>query len=107
MALIKICGLKTVEAVDAALNAGADFVGFVMVRASPRFVAPEEAAPLIARARGRARAVLLFADAGDTEIAALAAELEPDLIQLHGAETAHRVAEVRSLYGRPVIKAVG
>lgn len=107
MVLIKICGLRTVETLEAALDHGADFVGFVMVRASPRYVAPDAAKALIERARGRARSVLLFADTPKAERDALVATLKPDLIQLHGRETAEDASRARTDYGLPVIKAVG
>ena len=54
---VKICGLTTVETLDAALDGGAAFVGAVMFARSPRNIAPAGAATLFARARGRARVV--------------------------------------------------
>jgi len=53
--LIKICGLKTSEALDVALAAGADLVGFVFFAPSPRHVGIETARALGARVRGRKR----------------------------------------------------
>ncbi|WP_428060513.1 phosphoribosylanthranilate isomerase [Brevundimonas sp.] len=104
---IKICGLTTTNALDAALDAGADFVGFVMVKASPRYAAPSLAKRLVNRARGRARTVLLFADMVGREMDVLVHDLEPDLIQLHGRETPLEVRNARADYEIPVIKAVG
>jgi phosphoribosylanthranilate isomerase len=104
---IKICGLTTVETLDAALDHGADFVGFVMVKASPRYAAPEVAKALIERARARARTVLLFADTPKAEMDDLVEALQPDLIQLHGKETVEDVLRARVDYGLPIIKAVG
>ena len=105
--LIKICGLTTADTLDAALDHGADFVGFVAVKASPRYAAPVAARALIDRARGRARTVLLFADTPKAEMDALVAELKPDLIQLHGKETVDDVLRAKADYGLPVLKAVG
>src|SRR6516162_608390 len=68
--LIKICGLKTPEALDVALEAGADLVGFVFFAPSPRHVGTEAARALGARVRGRAQKVALSVDAGDDELAA-------------------------------------
>jgi phosphoribosylanthranilate isomerase len=104
--LIKICGLKTPEALDVALGAGADLVGFVFFPASPRHVGLEAARALGERVRGRARKVALSVDAGDDELAASIAALEPDLLQLHGTETPARVAVVRSRFRLPVMKAL-
>src|SRR5262249_55349601 len=104
--LIKICGLKTSEALDVALAAGADLVGFVFFAPSPRHVGIEAARALGARVRGRAQKVALSVDAGDDELAASIDALEPDLLQLHGKETAERVVMVRERFGLPVMKAL-
>jgi phosphoribosylanthranilate isomerase len=104
--LIKICGLKTPEALDVALAAGADLVGFVFFPASPRHVSFEIARTLGERVRGRAQKVALSVDAGDEELAASIEALEPDLLQLHGKETPDRVASVRKRFGVPVMKAL-
>ena len=104
--LIKICGLKTPEALDAALAAGADLVGFVFFPASPRHVSFELAHALGRRARGRAQKVALSVDAGDEELAASIEALGPDLLQLHGKEPPDRVTAVRKRFGLPVMKAL-
>jgi phosphoribosylanthranilate isomerase len=104
--LIKICGLKTPEALDVALEAGADLVGFVFFAPSPRHVGTEAARALGARVRGRAQKVALSVDAGDDELAASIEALKPDLLQLHGKETPERVVMVRARFGLPVMKAL-
>jgi len=104
--LIKICGLKTSEALDVALAAGADLVGFVFFAPSPRHVGIETARALGARVRGRAQKVALSVDAADDELAASIEALEPDLLQLHGKETPERVVMVRERFGLPVMKAL-
>src|SRR4029077_17330500 len=88
--LIKICGLKTPEALDVALAAGADLVGFVFFPASPRHVSFEIAHALGERVRGIAQKVALSVDAGDEELAASIEALRPDLLQLHGREAPPR-----------------
>src|SRR4051812_3901709 len=105
--LVKICGLRTVEALDAALAASADMVGFVRFPRSPRHVGLEEGGTLSERARGKALRVALVVDADDAELDAVVAALDPDLIQLHGSETPERVAAVRARSGRAVMKALG
>ena len=105
--LVKICGLSTPDAVDAAVAAGADMIGLVRFPKSPRHVGLEEGRALSARARGKAFRVALVVDADDAELEAVVAALDPDLIQLHGAETPERVAAIRARFGRPVMKAVG
>jgi phosphoribosylanthranilate isomerase len=104
--LIKICGLKTSAALDVALEAGADFVGFVFFAASPRHVGVEAVRALRQRVRGRAQKVALSVDATDDELAASIDALKPDLLQLHGRETPERVAAVRERFGLPVMKAL-
>jgi phosphoribosylanthranilate isomerase len=103
---IKICGLMTPEAVDVALDAGADFVGFVFFPPSPRSLGFETARMLGARVRGRARKVALSVDAEDDLLAASIEALKPDMLQLHGQETPERVVAVRTRFGLPVMKAL-
>ncbi len=102
---VKICGLSTAEALDAALTAGADMVGFVCFDKSPRNVPLDQARFLSNRAAGRTRRIILTVDADDAALAAVAA-LEPDMLQLHGGETPERVAAIRARFGLKVMKAV-
>ncbi len=104
---IKICGLSTPETLDAALTAGADFVGFVHFPRSPRHVSLESGRALSARAKGRTERVVLLVDPDDALVAAAVAALDPEWIQLHGHETPERVAAIRAATGRPVMKALG
>jgi phosphoribosylanthranilate isomerase len=104
--LIKICGLMTPEALDVALDAGADAVGFVFFPPSPRHIGFELARTLGARVRGRAQKVALSVDADNDFLAATIEALKPDLLQLHGKEDPDRVASVRSRFRLPVIKAL-
>ncbi len=104
---VKICGLSDEESVDAALRAGADYVGFVFFPPSPRNVALDRAAELARRARGRADIVALTVDADDALLHAIAETLRPDLLQLHGRESPQRAAAIRALTGRPIMKAFG
>ena len=103
---IKICGLKTPEALDVALESGADQVGFVFFGPSPRHVGLEAARLLGQRAQGRAGKVALTVNANDETLHAIIAALKPDMLQLHGTETSERVAVVRSHFGLPVMKAL-
>src|SRR5690349_13257205 len=105
--LVKICGLSTPETLDAALSAGADWVGFVRFARSPRHVDLDVARDLSGQAKGRALRVVLLVDAGDADIADAVEALQPDLLQLHGHETRERVAAIRRAFGRPVVKALG
>jgi phosphoribosylanthranilate isomerase len=104
--LIKICGLSTAETVAAALENGADMVGFIFFPKSPRNVTVEQAAELRKAAIGRAQAVAVTVDATDEALDELVGVMQPDVLQLHGSETPERVAAVKARYGLPVIKAL-
>ena len=106
MAQAKICGLKTPEAMTAALEGGAAFIGFNFFPASPRYLEPEAAARLAAPVRGRARTVAVTVDPDDALLDRLMASLKPDLIQLHGKETPARAAGVAVRTGAEVIKVI-
>src|ERR1700716_1811120 len=104
--LVKICGLSTPEALDAALDAGADMLGFVFFAPSPRNLGLGGARELGERVGGGARKVPLTVDASDDELARIIEVLAPDMLQLHGRETADRVVTVRTRFGLPVMKAL-
>ena len=105
--LVKICGLKTPEALDAALDAGADLVGCVFFEPSPRHVASFEAArELGLRVKGRAGKVALTVDADDATFERIVESLKPDMLQLHGKEMPERVVALRKKFGLPVMKAI-
>ncbi|MEX2129285.1 MAG: phosphoribosylanthranilate isomerase [Xanthobacteraceae bacterium] len=106
MVEIKICGIKDLAALDAALNAGADLVGLVFFPPSPRNVSLEVGAKLAARALGRARIVALTVDADDRLLEGIAKTVAPDMFQLHGTETLARVADLGKRFGRPMMKAI-
>src|SRR4051794_30939580 len=104
--LVKICGLKTPEALDVALDAGADQVGFVFFPPSPRNLGYVAARGLGERGKGRAGKVALTVNASDEMLAAIIEALRPDMLQLHGTETPDRVVTVRTRFGLPVMKAL-
>jgi phosphoribosylanthranilate isomerase len=104
--LVKICGLRTPEALDVALDAGADMVGFVFFPPSPRNVGFQAARELSRRVRGRAQKVALSVDASDEQLSAIIDALLPDMLQLHGNESPDRVVMVRTRFGLPVMKAL-
>jgi phosphoribosylanthranilate isomerase len=104
--VVKICGLKTESALDAALKAGADMVGFVFFPPSPRNVSFEAARMLGERVRGRAKKVALTVDADDALLDAVVEALRPDILQLHGKEVPERVAALKRHFGVAVMKAI-
>ena len=105
--VVKICGLSTALTLDAALEAGADMVGFVFFSKSPRHIDWATARALGRQARGRATIVALSVDADDDTLKRIVDALSPDLMQLHGSETPARVREIGELFARPTMKAIG
>jgi phosphoribosylanthranilate isomerase len=103
---VKICGITSPEAVDAAVQAGAAFGGLVFHPKSPRNLDIERAARLAAQMRGKLKVVTLLADPSDEQLAAVVKAVSPDFLQLHGAESARRTAYVRGKFNIPVIKAL-
>jgi tryptophan synthase beta chain len=89
---VKICGITEPAGLAAAIGAGADAVGLNLVPGSPRALGDEEAAELVRRARSATapgdgpRLVGIFADRPSHEVAATAARLGLDMVQLHGDE---------------------
>jgi phosphoribosylanthranilate isomerase len=103
---IKICGLKTSEALDVALESGADLVGFVFFGPSPRNLDLRAARILGERVKGRAGKVALTVDATVEELSAIVAALKPEMLQLHGTELPDCIVAVRKRFGLPVMKAL-
>lgn len=104
--MVKICGLKTPEALDVALESGADLVGFVFFAPSPRHIEFAAARALGERVKGRAGKVALTVDADDATLAAVVEALKPDMLQLHGSERPERVTALRARFKLPVMKAI-
>jgi len=103
---VKICGLSTPESVDVAVEAGAQFVGFVFFPPSPRAVEPDTARELSKRIPASVRKVAVVVDPSNDSLDAIFEALEPTMIQLHGQETPERVADVGDRFGCAVIKAL-
>lgn len=104
---VKICGIRTEAALSAACDAGAAYVGFVFFPKSPRNVTVAEATALaVATPMGVAK-VALVVNPDDAQLDEITENVPLDMIQLHGAETPQRVAEIRARYGLPVMKAIG
>ena len=104
---IKICGLKTEDALEATIAGGASHAGFIFFPKSPRYVDPEAAAPLAARAKqAGVMPVAVTVDADDAFLDAIVAAMRPGMLQLHGKETPERVAELKARHGLPVMKAL-
>lgn len=102
---IKICGVKTPEAIKAAIDNGAQYIGFIFFEKSPRHLEIEAAQKLRPLVEKPALLVAVTVDADDNTIATIVQKVKPDILQLHGHETPERVRKLRATYQIPVIKA--
>jgi len=101
---VKICGIRDREALDAATNGGADYVGFVFYPPSPRSIEPETASTLAGQTT--AKCVGVFVNPTDEDLVRVLTRVKLEYIQLHGSESPDRLMEIRRLSGLPLIKAV-
>ena len=104
---VKICGLTRPQDFAAVARAGAGYAGLVFFAKSPRALTIPQARALALEAPVGLARVGLFVDADDTLIDAVLNEVPLDMLQLHGAETPERLAQLRARHGLPLIKAVG
>ncbi|HEX8154462.1 MAG TPA: phosphoribosylanthranilate isomerase [Thermoanaerobaculia bacterium] len=103
MTRLKICGLTRLEDALYCAERGADFLGFIFVPDSPRYVEPDRAAEIVRRVRETStppRMVGVFRDASTDYIRDVAKQVDLDLVQLHGTES----EEDLRLLGIPAIK---
>jgi phosphoribosylanthranilate isomerase len=105
MVRIKICGINSPAAIDAAVGGGADWLGFVFFPPSPRYVTASYARELAARHPDGPPRVGLFVDPTDAMIAEVLAEVDLDILQIHGMEA--EVPRLRTRFGRPIWRAAG
>lgn len=91
---VKICGINTIETAQAALAAGADFLGFNFVPDSKRHIEPEEAKKIIDKLPKTVKKVGVFVDEDMDKINRLAGYLKLDFVQLHGLESPEYVASI-------------
>ncbi|MBY0225849.1 MAG: phosphoribosylanthranilate isomerase [Hyphomicrobium sp.] len=105
---VKICGMTDETSLDAALANGADYVGLVFFPKSPRHLDLARAKALRAMIpiNGSCQAVALVVDPSDEQLSKIISAVRPDMIQLHGHETVERVAEIRTKFRKPILKAV-
>ena len=103
---VKICGLNDQASIRAAAEAGAAYVGFVFFEASPRALTPSKAGDLAGFVPKQVKKVGVFVDAADDLIRQACGQAGLDFLQLHGAESPQRAAEIKKMTGRPIIKAL-
>lgn len=84
---VKVCGITRAEDAAAAVEAGADMLGFNFYPKSPRFIRPEDAAPIVASLPRRVLAVGIFVDADSAAVEDALAKAKLGLLQFHGNES--------------------
>ena len=97
---VKICGIRTLDAAEIAIDAGADFLGFNFVPTSKRYINPSDAAKIINEIKSKVKIVGVFQDADVNYVNNLSSSLGLDFAQLHGDEDNAYINKV----GIPVIK---
>lgn len=103
---VKICGLTSIDAVDATVSAGADFMGLVFFPPSPRNIDIDHAASLASHAAQRIQRVGLFVDPDDALLSSVLSRVDLDFLQLQGSETPERAADIKARFNRKCIKAL-
>lgn len=103
---VKICGITQAEALKAAANAGASYAGLVFYQNSPRYLSYARAAALMQYKPEQLKTVGLFVDPDDAQLDRALAQVNLDMIQLHGAERPQRVKNIRARTKLPVMKAL-
>ncbi|MGB0719215.1 MAG: phosphoribosylanthranilate isomerase [Bdellovibrionales bacterium] len=106
MTAVKICGISEPQTLRTAIDAGARFIGFVFYPPSPRFISLDTAHTLAHSIPTGVRSVGLFVDPDDALLERTLTSVPLDMIQLHGDESARRVADIKTRFALPVIKAI-
>lgn len=104
---VKICGITTSDSLKAAVAAGAGYIGFNFFEKSPRYLDIPSATALAQEVPPGVCKVGLWVNPTNAELDAMLTVTPIDMIQLHGCESVERVAEIKRIYGLPVMKVIG
>ena len=102
----KICGINTPNAMHAAIDGGASYVGMGFYPPSPRAISGAEARALTEGVPATIKKVGLFVDIEDDQLSEILTQVPLDILQLHGKETPDRVTALKKVTGLPVMKAI-
>jgi phosphoribosylanthranilate isomerase len=103
---VKICGMNSQTAVDAAIASGVDYLGFVFFPPSPRSLTPEFASSLMAERSDDFKVVAVVVNPSDKLLEEITNHLAPDIFQLHGSETAEDITNIKQKFNTKIIKAI-
>lgn len=93
---VKICGIRGIESAEAAVYAGADFIGINFIPTSKRYITQHEAQKIIDQIRNRIAVVGIFQNASFEDINALVKKLSLDIVQLHGDEDEYFIRKIKA-----------
>ena len=103
---IKLCGLKRIEDIEAVNEAKPDYIGFIFVKKSRRYVSPEMAEQLKQQLNHEIEAVGVFVNEDINTVIEQTKKQVIDVIQLHGEEDITYVKNLKKAVGVPIIKAI-
>jgi len=99
---VKICGITNIEDAKAAVNAGADAIGLVFYKNSPRYITINKAREIVDNVPAFINCVGLFVDSEKEYIDSVLEQVDLDTLQFHG----HESEQACALYNKPYIKAI-
>ena len=103
---VKICGMNSQTAIDAAIASGVDYLGFVFFPPSPRSLTPEIASSLMEKRSDDFKVVAVVVNPSDKLLEEITNHLAPDIFQLHGSETAKDIENIKQKFNTKIIKAI-
>ncbi len=103
---VKICGMNSQTAIDAAIASGVDYLGFVFFPPSPRSLTPEIASSLMDKRSDDFKVVAVVVNPSDNLLEEITYHLAPDIFQLHGSETADDIENIKNKFNTKIIKAI-
>lgn len=101
---IKLCGFTEPQSLQCAIDSDCDFVGFVFVEKSIRYISPNAAAELSRIAFGRTKKVAVVVDSSPQFLEKIIKNIEPEFIQMHGSESVEDIANFKKNF--PQIKVI-
>ena len=104
---VKICGVTDANSVKAAVDSGADYIGFVFYPKSPRNISISDFKDLTKYIPQETAKVGLFVDPQNSLLEQVMSSVKLDYIQLHGTESVERICSIKNFFKTPVIKAIG
>ena len=103
---VKICGINSQSTIDTALSNGVDYLGFVFFPPSPRYLTPRMVATLLKNRPADVNIVAVVVDPSDELLEEIIDLVAPDIVQLHGSETAEDILNIKRRFNTKIMKAI-